>query len=71
MSAFPTSSAGRPAVSVTPDPRLRERTVVLVGLMGAGKSTLGRALAGALRLPFLDADEEIERAARRTVASGG
>ncbi len=51
-----------------PHPRLRERTILLVGLMGAGKSTVGRALAAALQLPFRDADEEIERAARRTVA---
>jgi shikimate kinase len=70
MSAFPlqppqTSAA---APGVTPDPRLRGRTVVLVGLMGAGKSTIGRALAAALALPFRDADTEIERAARRTVA---
>ena len=47
---------------------LRGRTVVLVGLMGAGKSTIGRALAQALQLPFRDADAEIELAARRTVA---
>ncbi len=58
-----------PALSATPvHPRLRERTILLVGLMGAGKSTIGRALAAALQLPFRDADEEIERAARRTVA---
>ena len=63
-----TADPGRPAPAVVPHPRLRERTVVLVGLMGAGKSTVGRALAAALQLPFRDADEEIERAARRTVA---
>lgn len=59
-----------PALAPPPglDPRLRMRTVVLVGLMGAGKSTLGRGLAAALGLAFRDADEEIERAARRTVA---
>jgi shikimate kinase len=34
---------------------------VLVGMMGAGKSTIGRRLAARLRLPFLDADTEIER----------
>ena len=49
-------------------PKLRTRTIVLVGLMGAGKSTVGRGLATALGLPFRDADEEIERAARRSVA---
>lgn len=43
------------------------RTVALVGLMGAGKTTIGRRLAAALRLPFVDADHEIERAADQTV----
>jgi shikimate kinase len=39
------------------------RTIVLVGLMGAGKSAIGRRLAQKLHLPFIDADQEIERAA--------
>ncbi len=38
------------------------RSIVLVGMMGAGKSTIGRRLAARLRLPFLDADIEIEAA---------
>ena len=42
---------------------LGTRSVVLVGMMGAGKSTIGRRLSGRLRLPFLDADLEIEAAA--------
>ncbi len=42
---------------------LRSRTVALIGLMGAGKTTVGRRLADALVLPFIDADEEIEAAA--------
>ena len=42
---------------------LGRRSIVLVGMMGAGKSTIGRRLAGRLRLPFLDADIEIEAAA--------
>jgi shikimate kinase len=42
---------------------LGSRSVVLVGMMGAGKSSVGRRLAAALDLPFLDADSEIERAA--------
>jgi shikimate kinase len=50
-----------------PDPRLRQRTIALVGLMGVGKSSLGRRLAQALDLPFRDADEEIEKAAGRTI----
>jgi shikimate kinase len=41
---------------------LGTRSVVLVGMMGAGKSTIGRRLALRLRLPFLDADTEIELA---------
>jgi shikimate kinase len=45
-----------------------DRSIVLVGLMGAGKSTLGRRLARRLHLPFVDSDEEIERAADRTIA---
>ena len=50
------------------DPALRQRTIALVGLMGAGKSSVGRRLAHALGLPFRDADEEVERAAGRSVA---
>lgn len=44
------------------------RTVALVGLMGVGKTSVGRKLAYALGLPFRDADEEIETAAGRTVS---
>ena len=44
------------------------RTVVLVGLMGAGKSCVGRRLAARLGLPFVDADSEIESAAGCTIA---
>lgn len=44
-------------------PSLAARSIVLVGLMGAGKSTVGRRLANALKLPFHDADQEIETAA--------
>jgi shikimate kinase len=57
-----------PVPATRPHPRLRSRSIVLVGLMGAGKTTVGRALASSLRLPFRDADQEIERAARRSVA---
>src|SRR6201992_1066014 len=42
---------------------LGTRAVVLVGMMGAGKSTIGRRLAARLQLPFVDADTEIEAAA--------
>lgn len=44
-----------------------DRPIALVGMMGAGKSTIGRRLAARLELPFLDADHEIEMAAGRSV----
>ncbi|MET0744815.1 MAG: shikimate kinase [Microvirga sp.] len=47
--------------------RLGRRSIVLVGLMGAGKSTVGRRLAHGLGLPFRDADHEIEAAAGMTI----
>ena len=52
---------------MSPDPALKARTIALVGLMGVGKSTIGRKLAQALDLPFRDADHEIELAAGRSV----
>jgi shikimate kinase len=45
-----------------------DRPIVLVGLMGAGKSTVGRRLARRLDLPFVDSDVEIEEAARASTA---
>jgi shikimate kinase len=42
-------------------------SLVLVGLMGVGKSTIGRRLAARLGLPFVDADDEIERAAGMSI----
>jgi len=44
------------------------RTVVLVGMMGAGKTAVGRALAARLGVPFRDSDVEIEKAAAMTIA---
>ena len=44
-----------------------DRPLVLVGMMGVGKSTIGRKLAQLLGLPFADADEEIEQAAQMSV----
>lgn len=44
-----------------------DRPVVLVGMMGVGKSSVGRKLASLLHVPFVDADEEIERAAQMTI----
>jgi shikimate kinase len=46
---------------------LGARSVVLVGMMGAGKSTIGRRLSARLRMPFLDADAEIEAAAGMSI----
>ena len=43
------------------------RSVVLVGMMGAGKSTIGRRISARLGLPFLDADAEIEAAAGMSI----
>ena len=40
-----------------------EKPIVMVGLMGAGKTSIGRALARCLRIPFVDSDKEIEKAA--------
>src|ERR1700753_1739333 len=46
---------------------LGARSIVLVGMMGAGKSTIGRRLSARLGLPFLDADAEIEAAAGMSI----
>jgi len=43
------------------------RSLVLVGMMGAGKTSVGKRLAARLGLPFVDADEEIEAGARMTI----
>ena len=48
--------------------RRPDRSIVLVGLMGAGKSTLGRRLAHRQGLAFADSDEEIEKAAGRSIS---
>lgn len=44
-----------------------KKTVVMVGMMGAGKTAVGKALAHALNAPFLDSDAEIEKAANMTI----
>ena len=46
---------------------LGRRSIVLVGMMGAGKSSVGRRLAARLGMPFVDADTEIEAAAGMTI----
>lgn len=44
-----------------------KKTIVMVGMMGAGKTAVGRALAARLNVPFLDSDHEIESAANLTI----
>lgn len=53
--------------AVNPAMRLN-RTVVLVGMMGSGKTAIGRSLAARLDVPFVDSDAEIETAANATIA---
>lgn len=57
MSAHPSPSTAHPP-----------RIIILIGLMGAGKTTLGRLLAQRYDLPFIDSDQEIEKAAGTTIA---
>jgi shikimate kinase len=64
--------AASPATVSTPQDAeitaaLGTRSIVLVGMMGAGKSTIGRRLSARLHLPFLDADTEIEAAAGMSI----
>jgi shikimate kinase len=63
--------SAREAMSA-PRPRLNasdlDRPIVMVGMMGAGKSAIGRRLAHRLGVPFVDADAEIESAAGATIA---
>src|ERR1700675_5100567 len=48
--------------------RLGRRSIVLVGMMGVGKSSIGRRLGARLGVPFVDADTEIEKAAGTSIA---
>jgi shikimate kinase/3-dehydroquinate synthase len=65
-----TSDADRPVQQRAANivTRLRGRSIVLVGMMGAGKTSIGRRLAAALGLGFVDADAEIETAAGMSIA---
>ena len=56
--------------AIPPEPvlsALEHRSIVLVGMMGVGKSSVGRRLAARLSIPFVDADSEIENAAKMTI----
>jgi len=64
MNASPPVSDTAEAVRVG----LGQRSIVLVGLMGCGKSSIGKRLAAKLGLPFIDADEEIEKVAAKTIS---
>ena len=68
MSAHQGEPAGEAAQAAAPTGGRRlERTIALVGMMGVGKSTVGRKLAESLAAPFVDSDEEIEKAAGLSV----
>jgi shikimate kinase len=57
--------AARPEAAIVA--ALGRRSVVLVGMMGAGKSSIGRRVALRMGVPFVDADAEIEKAAQMTI----
>jgi shikimate kinase len=62
-----TAQPEAPDGGASPPSRRLQRTIALVGLMGVGKSTVGRKLAEMLRASFVDSDEEIEKAAGLSV----
>src|SRR5450432_2663556 len=57
----------KPHLDMNAFPSLNRKTIALIGLMGVGKSSIGRRLAAALAMPFKDADAEIEAAAGRSI----
>ena len=63
LSTAPASPAGAALAAA-----LAQRSIVLVGMMGAGKSSIGRRLAARIAIPFVDADAEIEEAADMSIA---
>jgi shikimate kinase len=67
MSDLPSAAGGGGSQEAEILAALGPRLIVLVGMMGAGKSTIGRRLAARLHLPFLDADNEIEAAAGMSI----
>ena len=65
MNALPANPPGESHAGLLG--RLGNRSIVFVGLMGAGKTAIGRKLATMLSLPFMDSDHEIESVSRMTV----
>ena len=65
IAAQKSASNGGPAAIVS---RLGDRSIVLIGMMGVGKSSIGRRLGARLGIPFIDADAEIEKAAGMSIA---
>ena len=68
MTSTPPDPQSQPPVLPDEIRRRLDRPVVLVGMMGSGKSTIGRKLAQALTVQFHDADEEIEHAAQLSIS---
>jgi len=62
------NDASVPATAMAILPLLGRRSIVLVGMMGVGKSSIGRRLGTRLGIPFVDADAEIEKAAGMSIA---
>lgn len=67
MSSYGAARDSGEAVEAKVARLLNGRTLVMVGMMGAGKSSIGRRLAGRLGMAFIDADSEIEQAANASI----
>lgn len=65
---MPTNNEHKPSIaSISVRPKV-DRPIVLVGMMGVGKTSIGKRLAAQLNIPFVDADDEIEKAAGLSIA---